>query len=202
MTVTRVLIVRHGETDYNATRRWQGQLDIPLNDAGREQARMLADSIHLEPIDAIFSSDLQRAWETAQIIARRTHHSIIPEPRLREVALGVFQGLTSSDIETIYPEYKHRWDLDDQFQVPGGESRKMLQARAYEAWEAITDMPELRTVLMVSHGGTMRLLLRRVLNVDASYPLHFNNTSLTIVERDVQSPWRLVTLNSRNHLGL
>ena len=201
MPVKRVLIVRHGETDYNATRRYQGYLDVPLNSVGQEQAQKLG--IYLKDggwkIDAIYSSDLKRAYGTAQEIANVLENDIVGEVRLREINVGIFQGLTREEIQAQHPDAWKQWREDDDFVVPEGESRLQLRARAYEAWQEITEQ-DLSTVIMVSHGGTIRQLTEQLIASDDLPQLYFANTSLSILERNVDDTWSITSAGITPHL--
>src|SRR5690349_22768651 len=104
MDATRIIAVRHGETAWNVDTRLQGHLDIELNDRGLWQAQRVADALADEPVAAVYSSDLARAWQTAQAIAQRHDLAVQPEPRLRERAFGHFEGRTFLDIERELPE--------------------------------------------------------------------------------------------------
>jgi len=199
MVVERVLIVRHGETDYNLQRRWQGQLDVELNVTGKQQAEALAKILVDESIDAVYSSDLRRAADTARILATPHALPVLPEPGLREINVGVFQGLNRQEIDERYPYEMYRWNNDDNYIPQGGESRIQLQERAFAAWEAITQRNH-RTILLVSHGGTIRLLLRRVIPSAQIDGLRFANTSLTILQYAGQSGWSVDRIADSTHL--
>lgn len=199
MVVERVLIVRHGETDYNVQRRWQGQLDVDLNTTGKQQAEALAKTLVNTPIDAVYSSDLRRAADTARIIAAPHKLPILHESGLREINVGVFQGLNRREIDERYPYEMYRWNNDDNYAPQGGESRFQLQERAFAAWESITQRNH-RTILLVSHGGTIRLLLRRVIPSAQIDGLRFANTSLTILQYAGQSGWSVDRIADATHL--
>lgn len=199
MGVERVLLVRHGETDYNVQRRWQGQLDTPLNQTGQNQAAALARALQEVRIDAIFSSDLSRAMDTAAILAASHGLPVTTEPRLREIHVGIFQGLNRLEINERYPWEMHRWTSDDAYTPKGGESRVQLQARVYAAWQDITQC-ECRTVLLVSHGGTIRLLLKKVVPDAQVDGLRFANTSLTILVRRPDAGWVVERVADAAHL--
>lgn len=199
MTVQRILFVRHGETDYNVAHRWQGQLDVPLNDTGRAQATALATYLAQTPIDLIYSSDLKRAFDTAKVVAMARKQSVIPEPRLREIHLGIFQGLTREQLREQYPLELMQWDTNDEFVVQGGESRRQLRERAAAAWEEITASAA-KTLLLLTHGGTMRVLLPTIVPELGEERWRFPNTSITILERATNSRWRVLELGTTPHL--
>ncbi len=199
MTIRRVLLVRHGETDYNSNGRWQGHLDVPLNAEGEYQAQCLAQHLKDTPLDAIYSSDLIRALDTARPVAVGRDLDIIPDVRLREVNLGRFQGLTRSQIAELYPLEHNHWHHDDGFIVPGGESRLQLQARMFAAFQDLTAAAEGETILLVTHGGSIRRLLLELFSPDALIGKGIENTSITILEKD-DAAWRLVELAATPHL--
>ncbi len=156
----RIIILRHGQTEWNALQRYQGQTDIPLNDTGREQAyqvvRLLKEQ---EAVQAIYCSDLSRASETAQIIGDSLGINPISDARLRELSFGVWEGLTFTE---VYGEY--RQEFDDWFQdtqtytVPGGESLQCLMVRVLEVISEI-EQTGYQSVLVVTHGGVMKAVL-------------------------------------------
>lgn len=164
MQVTRLIAVRHGETAWNADGRLQGHLDIPLNEQGLWQAQRAGAALADERIGAIYSSDLQRAWQTAQAISRAQPQPVVvqAEPRLRERAFGDFQGRRFADIELERPEDALRWrqrDLD--FAPPGGgESLVQFRDRVVSAVAELAARHPGQLVLMVAHGGVMDLMYR------------------------------------------
>ena len=199
MPIQRVIIVRHGETDYNVEHRWQGHMDVPLNKNGKAQAEALAKHLADEAIDGIFASDLKRAYDTARPIAKLKKLDIIPEKRLREVHLGIFQGLTRTQIQDVYPHKTMRWDNDDSYVVTHGESRIQVQNRTYEAWQEITKREDMKTVMIVSHGGAIRMMLLKILP-QTTERLRFANTSFSILERANDNTWQACSINQTPHL--
>lgn len=157
-----ILLARHGETAWNALGRLQGHTDIPLNQAGREQARALADTLAEHAPGAVWTSDLARARETGQIVA---HHLGLGELRqdaeLRERAFGVFEGLTRAQCAERHPEAWAAWQARNHA-PPGGEPSERAAARLGLALERIA-AAAVATTLVVSHGGVMRLWLGTVL---------------------------------------
>jgi broad specificity phosphatase PhoE len=142
--VTTLLLVRHGETDWNAERRWQGHADVPLNDRGREQAQRLAEELAAEKLDAICASDLARARETAEIVGATLGVEVVLDPDLREIDVGSRQGRTWSEVDD-QPE----WD---------GEPHEAHAERVLRAVRAIAERHPSQRVLVVTHGGSMRRL--------------------------------------------
>ena len=151
--MTRILLLRHGQSVWNAAGRWQGRADPPLSPLGREQARVAIDS--LDHVDAVFSSDLVRARETAEILA--TEHEVQFEPRLRERDGGEWTGLTRPEIEAQWPGY-----LADGRRPEGFEEDEQVIERARGAIARITaEVPD-GIVIVVSHGGLVRAVERHL----------------------------------------
>lgn len=199
---TTILLVRHGQTDYNLARRWQGHLDIALNDTGRRQARLLAARLSKYPIQTVYSSDLVRARETAEIIGKAHDLDPIPNTALRERYAGQFQGLTFEELIKNHAETWRRVRLDNAT-PPDGESLRQVAERAIPAYQAIVERHKEQCVVIVSHGGTLNLLIAYVLGLPFGQPAPISlrgNTGLSIVEID-KSGSRLTTLNDTNHLG-
>lgn len=153
-----ILLVRHGQTDWNAERRWQGHADPPLNELGRTQAQELAAAVTGRGLSAIYSSDLRRAQETAQIVGAAVELPVTRDPELREIDVGEWSGLTSADIEVRYPAgfERHRAGGDGWER---GETHAAMQRRIVEAATRIAAGHDGETVLLVIHGGTIRALL-------------------------------------------
>lgn len=205
----RVHLIRHGQTTWNAERRWQGVTSaVPLTDEGRAQSRALANYLLSSgySVAVLYSSDLGRAWETALILGEAL--GLIPQAdaRWREVNAGIFQGRTWPDMEAEFPhyvaEYRARGDEfeNPDYRFPGGESWAEVQARAYEAFESITAQPRGETVAVVSHGGVIRSLLSKLFHpMSPSEGMRLPNTSITTLDRDGQG-WRLVEVGATPHL--
>jgi probable phosphoglycerate mutase len=154
--VTELLLVRHGETDWNAESRWQGHFDPSLNELGRRQAEALADQLSEEGIDAVYSSDLRRALETATIVARRIGVSVRPLLELREIDVGSWSGLTMDEIRTQLPDAIERL-RDHGYGWEGGETPEELQVRVVRALREIVAAHPDGRVLVVTHGGVVRV---------------------------------------------
>jgi probable phosphoglycerate mutase len=151
---TRILMLRHGQSEWNAMGRWQGQADIELTDLGYEQARRASEKLGM--FDAIVSSDLRRAHLTATIIANGLGVGILPpDPRLRETDVGEWQGLTHTQIERDWPGY-----LDDHKRPPGFESDDSIVARVSAALFDLADQFPGSEVLCVAHAGVIRVMRR------------------------------------------
>jgi probable phosphoglycerate mutase len=153
--VTTLILARHGETDWNRDGRFQGHADPPLNDRGREQARSLAEALAEQPVEAIYSSDLRRAHETAQIVAERKGMDVVVDPELRERDVGEWSGLTFPEIEERFPDELRRFREEG---ASIGESRDALAERVVAAIRRIADAHPHGHVLVVTHGGALRSL--------------------------------------------
>jgi broad specificity phosphatase PhoE len=163
--VTTILIARHGESDWNREKRWQGHADRPLTERGREQARVLAERLaHIE-LDAVWSSDLRRARETAVVVAELQGLDVTVERDLREVDVGSWSGLTRPEAEERFPEGFRRWRTGH----PGwkdGESYEMMADRVLGAVDRIAADLNGGRALVVSHGGPIRAIHAAALGLD------------------------------------
>jgi broad specificity phosphatase PhoE len=153
--VTTVLLTRHGETDWNNERRWQGHADRPLNERGREQARALAAELAGRSVDAIYSSDLLRARETAEIVGAELGLEVRIDAGLREVDVGTWSGLAHGEIERNDPEGFRRWQEGGKgWEL--GESYEEMGERVVAAVTTIAAEHPGETLLVVTHGGSIR----------------------------------------------
>ena len=169
--VTRIVAVRHGETDWNAQMRMQGQLDTVLSERGRWQASRVAQALAGEGIEAIFASDLARAFDTARAIAAVIDLPIDTDRGLRERGFGIFEGHTYAEIDARWPDEAARWRRHEPaFRPDGGESLIEFSARAVAAVTAIAERSRGRTILVVSHGGVLDCLYRAAAGLDLAAP--------------------------------
>lgn len=165
--ITRITIIRHGETAWNAETRIQGQLDIGLNETGRWQAQQTAATLAGEKIDAIVSSDLARAHETAQAIARAHGLAVLTEPGLRERSFGLFQGKTYAEIEAQMPEEALLWRKREVHFAPGGgESLTVFRERVAHCMRHIALRHAGQHLVVVSHGGVLDIMYRECTHLD------------------------------------
>ena len=172
MDSTRIIAIRHGETAWNVDTRVQGQLDIPLNETGRWQAQRLARALAArEPIDAIYTSDLLRAWETARAVSESTGAPLFTEEGLRERGFGVFQGKTFTEIEARLPEEALRWRKRDPLWAPeGGESLTDMRTRVGQTLAMLAARHLGEQIVLVAHGGVMDLLYRAATGQELQAP--------------------------------
>lgn len=168
MSEKRVFIFRHGETDWNLQGRFQGHIDIALNSTGRKQAGSLACDIASHQIEAILSSDLSRAYETARIVASSVSCPVFADSRLREAHLGEAQGLLKEEIEARFGlELAHRWrssqPTDADISYPGGESGAAIAGRVFQSIEDFLERSSYTRVGISTHGGVIRRVMERIL---------------------------------------
>ncbi len=167
--VTRFCLVRHGETEWNAERRIQGQIDIALNATGRRQAAAAGRWLRAAGVDAVYSSDLQRAWATACAIGEAIGRHPVAVPEMRERRYGIFEGLTFMELKERHPEgyaaYERR-DPDYDFEC--GESLRQMFARVTGKLVELAGAHQGQTVVVVLHGGVLDIINRYV----RGNPLH------------------------------
>lgn len=157
-------MIRHGETEWNATRRAQGQVDVPLNDAGRLQAEEAAAQLDGVSLVGVYSSDLSRAVDTAEPIARSQGLEIVTDPAFREIDQGDWEGLALDEIRSRWPEL---WGPARHYVGrPGGESPEEVQRRALEGVARVVERHPSGAVAIVSHGGTIRWIVAHALGYD------------------------------------
>lgn len=184
--MTRSYWIRHGQTEWNAIGRWQGNIDVPLAETGHEQARRLGEYVRDVPFAAIYSSDLTRAAQTAAAIAERTGLPVIQDKRLREMHLGVFQGMTHEEHVEKFPELvqeneRNYWG----FRFPEGETRRDVQDRVYAFYQDALARHPNETIAVVTHGGPVRMILYRLFGeTEQMLSLKVTNTSITIIQQD------------------
>jgi 2,3-bisphosphoglycerate-dependent phosphoglycerate mutase len=158
---TRILAIRHGETAWNVDGRIQGQLDIPLNAMGQWQVHRLALALAGEGVAALYSSDLLRAVETAQAVARGSGLSVHTDQGLRERGFGVFEGLSYDEVNHRWPVESERWrQRDPEFAPPSGETLTQFFERSVATVSRLAQQHAGQTIAVVSHGGVMDCLYR------------------------------------------
>lgn len=200
--MTKLLLVRHGRSAWNTEGRIQGQADIPLDEIGWQQAQRVAERLKVEPIDAIYSSPLQRARVTAEMLADKLNLSITCDDRLMEYDFGVVSGLTWDGVVANHPEFARRW-ADDAWAVPieGSEGRVHFAARVLGTMNDIIARHPQQQVAVVAHGGTFSVYLAKMLGLDLQrrHPFHFGNASISLVEMD-NGVFHIHFLNDQCHL--
>ncbi|HEX9617128.1 MAG TPA: histidine phosphatase family protein [Anaerolineales bacterium] len=157
--MTRLILIRHGETDWNAEGRWQGHADVPLNSRGHAQAEEIARSLAGEKIDAIYVSDLRRTEQTAEPLARAQGLEVRVDQRLREIDQGEWQGLVISEIQSRYAdEFRQRRENPLEVAPPGGETALQVRERVLAAVQDILSAHPGQTVAIVSHGFALAVI--------------------------------------------
>ncbi|NTV63696.1 MAG: histidine phosphatase family protein [Oscillochloris sp.] len=199
----RLILVRHGETPWNVTLQYQGHVNVPLNERGRAQAQHTAARLARLGADALYTSDIARAAETAEIIGSALKLTPTPLPAFREIDVGKWEGLTPEELYRRYPDHMAEFERDPARTVRlGGESYAQLQTRALAGLNRIYETHRSSDVIVaVSHGGTIRALLCHVIGLELANfgKMWLDNGSLTEI-RYGSHGWRLVRLNDAAHL--
>ena len=185
----QLFIVRHGQTEWNTEQRIQGHLDTALSEVGRRQARTLAQRLQTIRFDACYSSDLQRAHQTALAVTAHQDCDVALDVRLRERAYGAFEGLRLVDVEEQLPEmYQRHRSCDPHFDYQGGQSRQQKHDEVVSFLSDIAHRHHGQRILACSHGGSMSLLMNYVLGIalDQEAPFYFKNTGICCLEYEAQ----------------
>ncbi len=203
--VTRLVVIRHGETDWNAGQRVQGHTDIELNPLGVWQAERMAEALADEGVQAIYSSDLRRARATAEALARRVGLPVQVAPGLREREFGSFEGLTFAEIDARWPAEALRWrGRDPAFAPPeGGEALTPFYRRVVDTGETLAARHRGQLVALVAHGGVLDCLYRAAARValDAPRSWMLGNATINRLLHSDQG-FTLVGWNDAAHLSL
>jgi phosphoserine phosphatase len=182
----KLLLVRHGETDWNLARRYQSYSDVPLNQKGIQQAEQLARRLSSERIDAVYASNLSRAIETAKPILNLQEQAplIHKDARWQEICFGEWDGLTYEEVEAKWQNEVAVWYTDPvNGAPPGGETMLQMSKRVQSAFDELKDKHQDETVLIVSHGGTIQILLCLLLGMALNryWQFHVAQASLTVL---------------------
>jgi len=205
----RLLLARHGETDWNRQTRFQGGIDVPLNDNGRQQSHKAAELLKDVPIDFAVSSPMLRPKETAQIILKY-HPSVELELKdgLREISHGLWEGKLEVEIEQAYPGELHRWRQEpDKVQMPAGENLQQVCERSVAAWQSILASVEnqIKTGLVVAHDATNKVLLCHILGLELEHFWNFRqgNGAVSVIDypQGLAGLPVLQAMNITTHLG-
>lgn len=201
--MTKVVLIRHGQTIWNQDGKYQGHTDVELSPEGREQARKLRLRFQSDQIDAFYASDLSRAMETACIVAEGRGVPVVPVPALRELNFGVWEGMTYREILAGYRDMAERWYSDPSgITIPNGETFEILKERSYHIIRELVAHHPGQTMLVVSHGGTIRAIICAVLGLDIKSIWSFrqDNTAVNVIDFYEQRAV-LSLLNDTHHLG-
>jgi broad specificity phosphatase PhoE len=204
VSATRLVLVRHGVTDWNREGRFQGHLDPPLGEDGRREAALLADRLGSDALlrpERIVSSPLQRAAQTAAAIGDTIGSAVETDERLIEIGQGEWEGRTHAELELVDAERYRAWrNAAGIRQPPGGETIESALARVSDLIDSLGE-DDGGTICLVSHGGTLRVLARVLLDLadDRSWALDVDNASIGVAAR-AGSRWRLDRWNDTRHL--
>ena len=197
-----VYLVRHGQTLWNSDMRFQGTSDIELSDLGIKQAQMLADRFAKVKLNAVYSSNLNRAVNTAKIVAQKHDLQVIEKEELKEICFGAWEGLNKTQIDEKWPgQLEEFFQNPVSFCIPAGESFAQIQQRAYTCFEEILKQHKESRILIVAHGAVIRAVLAEILKMDLSavWNLRQENTAVNIInnygERKIVS-----LINDTRHL--
>jgi broad specificity phosphatase PhoE len=198
----RLLLVRHGETDWNRKQIPQGHVDIPLNSTGQKQAHALALRLQDWEIDALYSSDLARAAQTATILSTALALPVQVSAAWREIDLGAWCGLTRAEVKRRFPHELEALARGEDIARGGGENMAAVQARAAAEYQRLEQRHVGESVLIVSHGGTLKALICHLIGLKLQYASRLStggNTGLSIIQFDRGWP-QLTLLNDFGHL--
>lgn len=183
--MSRLLLVRHGETELNSAQRYWGRTDVKLSAAGLRQVERLRDLLAAEKIDAVYSSQLSRARVTAETIISGHSLEIVTCPELQEVNFGKLEGLTFAEVSQLYPEVTRLWiERDPGLRYPDGESIREFNRRVSQFLSRLEKHTPEETLLVVAHSGSLRVLICHLLGVEVEHWRQFrlDLASLSILE--------------------
>ena len=200
--MTRILLVRHGETELQSSLRYWGKTDVALGQIGLHQAEQLRDRLAMERIDFIYSSELERAADTADIIAIRHNLKVITCPELREIDFGKMEGLEFNEIHSQFPEVEKMWVTRDPALIyPDGESLTDFENRVMTFKTRLNNHRANETILIIAHAGVLRTLICQLLGLEMKnrWSLRVDLASLSIIETYPEINM-LCLLNDVSHL--
>jgi len=200
--MSKLIIVRHGQTLWNLEKKYQGHSDIALSDEGLVQAAAVAERLAAEKIDAVYASDLSRAFKTAEGIAAKHSLAVNIVPELREIKFGDWEGLCYEQISERWPGLLGKlWATPDEVEIPGGETFTQLKERAYAAITKIVAAHPEQTTAIVAHGGTISTIICAMLDIHLNrvWSIRQDNTAVNIIDYYHGRPM-LSLLNCTRHL--
>jgi broad specificity phosphatase PhoE len=200
--LTRLILIRHGESTWNREHRIQGQLDPPLSDLGRAQAERVARRLAGRKVEALYASDLLRASQTAEPIAATLGLASTPAPDWREIFLGEWEGLRTEELAARFPEAWEAWTREPSWDlVPGGEGAAVFEKRVETALLRLIDRHPSGDVIVVTHGGVIQIALHQVVGRSSHgiFAFRISNGSVSVIE---QRNGRMVIgrVNDTSHL--
>ncbi len=200
--ITRFILIRHGQTEWNREERFRGRVDIPLNDTGKAQATRVAAHLAGEQIDAIYSSPLQRALQTATPLADAKQLQVQIEPGLNDISFGALEGLNLDEARRSFPEVVDKWlNEPGHCKFPKGDSVKSLHERLETTLDALADQHPGQSVVLVSHRVVCHAMVCMTLglNMDALWRIRQDNACINRFERhDIR--YVLTLMNDTDHL--
>lgn len=202
MPVTRICLVRHGETDWNAEGRVQGQTDVPLSALGLAQAQAAADALARHDFSTIYSSDLLRVRQTAEPTVRRLALPMQLDPGLRERHFGIFERMLYTEVKSRYPEHYARFhDKDPAFDFDTGESLSAFFERAVATVRRIVERHPGEQTLIFTHGGVLEMIYRQVAAMSLSAPREFGTPNAGLNWIEIASDrWQVTNWADVTHL--
>ena len=198
----KIILIRHGETEYNRLGKWHGWVDVPLNAAGKLQAKKLARRLKGEVINALFTSDLKRAVQTTHTIAKSLGIKPIKTTKLRERAMGLLEGRHKEEkdvrIKKIWENFFN--DTDETYKGHGGESIRETKARLHAFLNNLNKKYKQKIVAIVTHGGTQWYLLQLLIKKPLKEGTAFQNAGVTVLEKDRWGEYHIAVLSDTSHL--
>ena len=197
-----IYLVRHAETDWNKEKRYQGGKDIPLSNTGIEQARQLARRLKKVKFDVVYSSPLQRARQTAELLSRDNSPPIILEPAFREISHGLWEGLRVDEIMERFPKEFRLWkEKPHQVKMPQGESLHDLWKRVVPRFLELVAQTQGERILIIGHGGVNRVILMYCLKMELKdyWKLIQNSTCVNLIEMTSKG-FQVKIINDLSHL--
>lgn len=203
--MVRIILIRHGETTWNIEGRYQGQEDTPLSTRGLEQGRLLAQGLKDVPLDICISSPLQRSYQTCKFCADLHNLPVATDARLTEINHGDWEGVLAPDIAKAYPVEFEQWHTAPHLvQMPGkgGECLEDVRRRVRVAFDEYAQKYEGKTVLVAAHDAVNKAIICDLLGLGMEHfwQIKQDNTCINVLEYN-KGTWRLVLLNSVNHMG-
>lgn len=201
--MSKLFLVRHGDTELNSAERYWGHTDVKLSAAGVRQAERLCHRLADEKIDAVYSSNLERALVTARIIASEHQLAVTTCAELKEVNFGNIEGLTFDEVNRLYPQVAKWWvERSPDLQYPGGESRSQFNKRVSQFLDRLKKHTQEEAILIVAHSGVLRTLMCQLMGIEPHYMRQFrlNLASLSIMET-YPTEAILTLLNDVSHLA-
>ena len=201
MKETEIILIRHGETEWNSQKRMQGHSNSDLSSVGQAQIQALGQWMKIVPFDHIYSSDSLRAKQTAEAITQFSGHELKIDLRLREKNLGVFEGLTSEEARERHPEvFRLFKTAGSKYVIDEGESTQQLQDRALEIVDEIRIKHPKEHVLLVTHGGFIRVVMKHSLGLSLETPTRFLIRNTGVFRLVWEDKWIVSQMGGVSHL--